>query len=93
MAQRAGFTPPFGPGIARDGGNPERESYRNVLLTLRLRAPQRDKARRRIPMSAVHRSPRHGVVNTQDSMLVGLNIRIVIPHRLAPCMAHGISLY
>ncbi len=33
-----GYRHLYGPDIAHDGGNPERESYRDVLLTLRLRA-------------------------------------------------------
>ncbi|WP_150306211.1 type I restriction endonuclease subunit R [Pseudomonas saliphila] len=33
-----GYTHLYGPDIAHDGDNPERESYRDVLLTMRLRA-------------------------------------------------------
>lgn len=33
-----GYTHFYGPDIAHDGDNPERESYRDVLLTMRLRA-------------------------------------------------------
>lgn len=33
-----GYTHLYGPDIAHDGENPERESYRDVLLTMRLRA-------------------------------------------------------
>ena len=32
-----GYTHLYGPDIAHDGDNPERESYRDVILTMRLR--------------------------------------------------------
>jgi len=32
-----GYTHLYGPDIAHDGVNPERESYRDVILTMRLR--------------------------------------------------------
>ncbi|MFI8580563.1 type I restriction endonuclease subunit R [Ectopseudomonas khazarica] len=46
-----GYTHLYGPDIAHDGDNPERESYRDVLLTMRLRAAVA-RLNPRVPLSA-----------------------------------------